>query len=63
MLNKILCICICIGLLFCVTACSGEYNGKYVKDAEGNVYQLEHRVGAVYFIRPIDKNKIVELSK
>lgn len=33
----------------------------YVKDNKNNVYQLEYRVGELYFLTPVNKNQIDSL--
>lgn len=44
-------------LLLCVvfSSCNNDkYNGKYVKDKDGKVYLLEHRIGRCYFINEVN---------
>jgi len=57
MKSKIL-ITIFIFISVCISSCSKEYNNKYVKDADGKIYQLEWRIGSLYFLHDIDVNQI-----
>lgn len=51
---------ICIVLLGtgCASRESRELFGKVLKDAEGNLYMLEHRFGDLFFVDNIDVESI-----
>jgi uncharacterized membrane protein AbrB (regulator of aidB expression) len=48
-----------------LSSCSygDKHNGKIVKDIDGKVYRLEHRVGDTYFIKTIDLEQIKAIDK
>jgi hypothetical protein len=35
-----------------------RYDGKIVKDKDGNIYQLKHNIGDTYFVKPCDTNQL-----
>lgn len=59
-LGYALCILLTCVLFSCTTG--KKYDGKIVKDAQGNYYILKHNVGDTYFIRTIDKSQIDSLN-
>ena len=59
-MKKILIICL---LSFCVVGCGdSSLDGKLVKDADGNIYELTHNVGYTYFITKIDMEKYKDID-
>jgi hypothetical protein len=41
------------------SSCNNDkHNGKYVKDKDGKVYLLEHRIGRCYFINDVNTTEI-----
>lgn len=60
-MNKLIIILLSVFLIGCT---SGEdYDGLIVKDADGNIYKIVHNIGDSYFIRYIDAEPILKLSK
>ena len=57
----------CLIFLLCavfLTGCStGQYDGKFVKDAKGNTFQLDWRIGQCYLLKPINVAAIDSLSR
>lgn len=52
--------------IFLVMGCSNdprELNGKLLMDANGKIYQVEAKVGDVYFIREYSLKTIKEFEK
>jgi len=47
-------------LLVCVS-CTGEHHDKIIRDSEGNVYQLDHRVGKCYYLKKIDTKAMKDI--
>ena len=51
-------------LLACVfmVGCNPKHEGKIVKDAEGKLYRLDHRIGVVYALEEISVAEIDSLN-
>ena len=53
-------------LLFLFASCIRKYqdmDDKIVKDSQGNFYQLDYRIGAVFALKEINITEIDSLSK
>ena len=48
---------ILISMLLIFSSC-GKHEGKYVKDKDGNIYQLEWAIGTCYKLRPVDTTQV-----
>jgi len=45
-----------------ITGCTtGKLDKKFVKDADGNIYQLDWRIGECYLPKPVNRNEIDSL--
>jgi hypothetical protein len=50
---KLLAICFSAAILSSCGKYGTQYDKKYVKDSDGVVYQLEHRIGDCYFVNEV----------